>query len=372
MPKTANEALLDEAIRHQIELQKYSNHVVRQMVSILNAVDADMFAQLSSALESMSPEQFTVQRLQAMLGSFRATNASAYAQVSKELTKELRDFTEFESQYQKMSLEHAFPFEFNVASVSVDQVYAAAMAKPFQGALLSSALEGLSAARAQRVERAIAHGYVEGKTSSAIVRELRGTKSSHYADGVTEIDRRNLQSIVQTAIAHTAAVTRDAVHKENADVLDGEMWSSTLDNKTTSLCRIRDHLLYTVDDHTPIGHDVPWLAGPGELHYNCRSCSVPVLKSWSELLGVDGINESDFLEGTRASMDGQVPRQTTYNEWLSKQSAERQDEVLGPVRGKLLREGKLAPEKMYTNRGEYMTLLQLRAKYPGAFRKAGL
>jgi hypothetical protein len=62
--------------------------------------------------------------------------------------------------------------------------------------------------------------------------------------------------------------------------------------------------------------------------------------------------------GTRASMDGQVPADLTYADWLKKQSAARQDEILGPTRGKLFRSG-MPMERFYNDQGVWLTLPQL-------------
>lgn len=136
-------------------------------------------------------------------------------------------------------------------------------------------------------------------------------------------------------------------------------------------CRIRDRKQYSnTPAHKPLGHSLPWLAGPGRSHWGCRSAQTPVLKSLAELSGLD-IGE-DWPQSTRASMDGQVPQATTYGEWLQRQSPKRQDEVVGPTRGALMREGKLPFDALYTNRGEYLTLEKLRERHPGAFRRAGV
>jgi len=357
----ANDDLLDAAIRHQIELQKYTNSVVRRMMKVLNLSDDALFKELSDALERLDPESFTIQRLEAMLGSVRGLNAQAYAQVQADLRDELRDFVRFEASYQQMTLQEVLPVQFNVADVSPDQVYAAALARPFQGLILKGALDDLEATKAKRIRQAIAQGFVEGKTNSEIVRQIRGTRALKYADGLLEIDRRSLQTIVQTAISHIAAFTQRQVHDANADVLKGLLWSAKLDLRTTSACRIRDHKLWTTD-RKPIGHKLPWGAGPGAFHWNCRSSAAPMVKSFQELLGM-GIDESLFPPGTRASLDGQVPANQTYNEWLTRQSAARQDEVLGPTRGKLLREGKLSADQMYSAKGEFLDLSQLKEKY---------
>ena len=81
-------------------------------------------------------------------------------------------------------------------------------------------------------------------------------------------------------------------------------WVSTLDARTTEICRIRDGLKYAVGTHKPIGHLVPWLGGPGRAHWQCRSASVPVLKSWREM----GVDMGEMDAGTRATAPRAVHR----------------------------------------------------------------
>ena len=88
-------------------------------------------------------------------------------------------------------------------------------------------------------------------------------------------------------------------------------------------------------------------------------------------MGID-MDGSANLEGTRASLDGQIPQDITYAQWIKKQSAARQDEVLGPSRGKLLREGRLPMEALYSQKGQYLSLAELRERHAEAFRRAGL
>lgn len=57
-----------------------------------------------------------------------------------------------------------------------------------------------------------------------------------------------------------------------------------------------------------------------------------------------------------------MPQSTTYAEWLGRQSAARQDEILGPERGKLLRQDKLKLDDFYNDKGVFLTLEQLRER----------
>ena len=116
----------------------------------------------------------------------------------------------------------------------------------------------------------------------------------------------------------------------------------TLDSRTTETCRLRDGKQYSPITHRPIGHSYPWLGGPGKAHWQCRSTSVPVTKSFKEL----GIDIDELPPAERASMDGQVPAETTYAQWIKRQPAARQDQILGPVRGALMRRAWTPPLAM--------------------------
>jgi hypothetical protein len=245
---------------------------------------------------------------------------------------------------------------FPVAGISWEQVYAAALSRPFQGRLLKDWAANLEQSRLALIRNTVRTGFVEGQTTSEIIQRLRGTKALKYADGLFARPRHELAAVVQTALSHTSQTARQAMVDGNGDLVKALRWISTLDSRTSPMCRIRDGLQYTPDkEHKPIGHHVPWGGGPGRLHFNCRSVSVPVLKSWREL----GINVDEMPAGTRASMDGQVPADLAYKEWFGKQDASRQEDILGPARYRLWQAGKLSLDAFYTDKGRWLTLAEL-------------
>lgn len=357
----ANERLQDRAVDRAIDLRRYNLGVIRRIIATLNRSDARLTAQLSEAMMRLDRNSFTVERLDALLASVRATNVQAYSASLALLERELSQLAEAETAHQAGLLRATVPAQvqaiFPVAAVSPEQVYAAAMARPFQGRLLRDWAAAVEAGRMAQIRNAVRQGFVEGATTSEIIAEIRGTRALGYADGLLERPRRELATIVQTALAHTAQVARAQTYRANADLVKAVAWVATLDNRTTLECAERDGHLYDAESHDPLDGGPPWLGGPGALHFNCRSVDVPVLKSWREL----GIDADDLSPSTRASMDGQVPADLTYAEWITRQSAERQDEILGPTRGAMLRSG--TPFTKFTDdKGRTLTLAQLRER----------
>lgn len=249
---TVNAILEDESISHAVSLQQYSLGVVRRMIALLNRADAELSAALMTALQDMPPESFTVERLESLLGSVRTINAAAYAQVAQELNKDLQELAGYEAEWQYNLFNSTIPepvlVRFPIASVTSDQVYDAAMSRPFQGRLLRDWAKNIEADRMAKVRNAVRQGYIEGKTTADIVRSIRGTRSAGYADGFLQRPRKDLEAVVRTAISHTASTARAEFTKANADIIKAEKWVSTLDTKTSEQCFPASTTAFSVGD----------------------------------------------------------------------------------------------------------------------------
>jgi hypothetical protein len=75
------------------------------------------------------------------------------------------------------------------------------------------------------------------------------------------------------------------------------------------------------------------------------------------------------IGGKRASVDGPVSADLNYNDWLKKQSKSFQVDVLGETKTDLFRKGGLTMDKFVNNKGQELTLDQLKTKYPTAWDK---
>jgi hypothetical protein len=349
--------LTDRTVRHLIDLQRYSNGVVRRIMAVLNRADADLFARLSQVLDS-APESATAEYLESMLMSVRALNAQTYANVGLTLQNDMQALVAVEADWLHGTYRALVPIEFSVAAVSPSVAWAAAFSRPFQGKLLKDALSELTSTKAARIRDTVRIGFLEGKTTPEIVRELRGTRAKGYADGLVELDRRHLETIVRTALSHTAATTREIFAEENEAT--EQLWISTLDARTSSACRLRDHHRYDSRTKVPIGHNYPWSSGPGRLHWGCRSTAILLLPG------------QESLFGTRASADGPVDANESYGAWLKRQPAGVHDDVLGATRGALFRRGGLEIEQFANDKGRTLSLSELAARNPRAFSRAGV
>lgn len=354
---TANEILLDAAIDHSIDLHRYGSGVVQRMLALLNRVDKDLFEQITAALQRLPAESFTVERLDLLLADVRRLNKAAYEQLHSELQTELLGLVDTEATYQASLLKSVVPVQVAVASVSIEQVYAASLSRPMQGRLLREWASSIEADKMTRIRDALRMGFVEGETIQQMVNRIRGTKARGYDDGIIEIDRRNAASVVRTATAHTANFTRQRMYEENVSLIKGWMFVATLDSRVTVTCASLSGKVF------PIGQ------GPTPpRHWGCRSTSTPVLKSWKDL----GIDLEEMPPGTRSSMDGQVAADITFSNWLRGKDDKVQNDILGATRAKLFRANKIEVDRFTDKKGNVLTLDDLRKKHAAMFEKAGL
>lgn len=384
---TANEALFDEAIRRQIWLRRFSQGEVRRAAELLDDSEKGLIALLFLKLDALAERgipaarSYTAKRLEALIAEIVEMRSDAWASVRADVTADLRELAKAEAANEVQTLDDAIPIKLDVVSPSVAKVVAAATARPFQGQLLSEWYKSLEVADRKRITQAVRRGVIEGKKVEEIVRDVRGSRDASYQDGALAASRRDLEAVVSTAVSHVSNAAREQVWEANADILEGLRWTSTLDGRTSAVCRARDGTIY------PVGQ------GPRPpAHVRCRSVMVPVLKG-SAIVGnrpfvVDTRTreerEVDFKaeakksgKGIQSVRDawakanvGSAPSETTYTAFLRRQSAAFQDEVLGKTKGRLFRQGGLDLGAFVDRSGNEFTLDDLRKTRPDAWKKA--
>ncbi|MFC0178995.1 phage minor head protein [Thorsellia kenyensis] len=353
-----SQKLLDGLIYQSIFIDRYGRSAAQKLLRSLLKLDPVIERKLLDALDGLNVYSLTLSQIEEALQPINELYSNELNSRFSELQKELEEFSQTVNEKQYALFASIIPIEilskiiFVAASETLIAVTAAE--KPFQGRLLGEWAAKLAEVSLNKIVQAVYNGYVEGLTNQQIARKIIGTKKNKYKDGILEINRKNVNSIVRTAVSHYASTTRTELFKANEEYIKGQVWCSTLDTRTSPTCIARDGKKYTLDGQ-PIGHQLPYLGGAGKAHFCCRSSMVPILKSWKEM----GFDFKELKPSTRASMDGQVPEDTKYSDWIQRQSFERQVQVLGKERALLMRDG-VTVEKMFTDNGEFLTLEQLK------------
>jgi SPP1 gp7 family putative phage head morphogenesis protein len=297
-----NDTLLARLVAHQVGLHRVATHLAAEITALLDATDADLLAVVRArAGDARSSDAW----VNAALRTIREINSALYQSVQDHLQDELFALAKYETEYQ-LDLFGA------VVPVSVSWT---------------------------------------APTSA----QLRGTATANYQNGILQISRRSAEAMTRTAVAAVSQQARSLLYAANAEVITKVQWVSTLDLRTTPICRARDGKVFPVD------------SGPRPpAHVNCRSTIVPVVKSWREL----GIDADELPPATRASMSGQVPETLTYGEWLRGLPAAQQDEVLGKAKGQLFRAGGLTVDRFVDATGHAYTLDELKRREKEAWAAA--
>lgn len=368
-----NDDIRDAALRHQLGLLRVDNSTLRKILRLLEDADLDLQEQIRGRIAKLAERGFdtgavTTRRLEELQALVRRQSRQLAAALGRALRKELLDLADYEREFQSGMMKSTVPVNIGFRTVSPEVLEAIVTRRPFRGRLLSEWAERIGADRVGRVMQEIKLGLVEGESSDSIIRRIRGTKDNHYRDGILRITRRDAEGVVRTASAHVTNSARDVLYERNADVLQAVRWDSTMDGRVTPQCYVRHTKRYTVADKKPIDHQIPWLAGPGRLHFNCRSASIPEIKPYREL----GLDIDDPPPGVKASMAGQIPADMSPFEFIEGPGKRFAGDVFGPTRLRLLREGKLTPQDLFGSRGQFWSLDELRRREAEAFVEAGL
>lgn len=343
---SANDTILDDAILQLIFLQRYKTYAVRKIVSFFNTeIEPELVSFIQREFRNLTEYQRRkIIRLDAFVEDIIARGMR---EITKVASEEVSKLAVLEATSQVESIRSVLPIVINLEEPAPVLLKAIINTQPFQGDLLKDWFNSVGEAAQKNIRRQVNMGLVGGDSVSDIVTRIVGTPGMGYGDGVLQTTRRNLDAVVRTAITHVSNQARQITYEENKAVISGVQWVSTLDDRTSDICIGLDGEIF------PIG------SGPRPpAHINCRSTTVPVLKSWQEL----GIDLPELPEGTRASLNGQIPARINYRQWLEMQPLKVQDEILGPSRAKLFRSGDLVIDRFSDTKGRPLSLKGLSEK----------
>lgn len=351
---SVNEALIDLYMERAIDLLRLEAGTREAVFDILEQLEKDVVG-LVASIDPTAPARLRYQRdrLTKLLDAVREAIRAAYRGADVLLAQEIREIADIESTWTGRAINAALQIDFVDAGLSREYLRTLVGDLLIQGAPSSDWWSRQAAGLAERFADAMRRGLAIGESNIDLIKRVRGPQ------GLMNLSRTSAERLVRASTQTVANAAREAMYASNTDIIKALQWHATIDLRTSAWCYVRDGKLYSpTKEHKPIDHDIPWLEGPGKLHWGCRSTSVPVLKSWRDL----GIDEDEVPETTRASMDGQVPAQQTFEEWLRKQSVARQNKLLGVSKAELWRRGKLTFRDLLDQDGRPLSTEELRAK----------
>lgn len=392
--ESVNEAYFDSLVRHQISLLRLSKREAREINKVLDASEKEMvrlinkFAGKSTGLETPAD----IKRMQTLVKALSATRLQSWAEVRPEWVAQLRKLAVAQAELQDKALKTAVPVTLETTLPSSALLASLATRGTYAGKNFQQWFRSLTSSDLQRISSAVRNGMVQGLSAREISQSVVGTKAAKGTDGVTQTTRNNVDTVVRTMISGVSNAANRAYYLANKDIFKFEVYVAVLDSRTTPICRSLD------------GRKFPIGKGPyPPLHPNCRSLRVAVidgevignrpakpvtqrmlLRQYAKKEGIKVPSSRDalprghkgtfdtFARGRLRELTGQVPAKVDYQQWLTRQTAEFQDDVLGPTRGKLFRKGGLTLDKFVNRAGDEINLEQLAVKQRQAFLDAGL
>lgn len=385
-----NQQLFDAMLRHQIYLMRLSGTVRNQTMTLLLKSEVDLAEKIKKRLAKHAGKPLTpagLQQMQWLEKYVRQARMGAWSGIEAAWVREMANLAKSEVTTMAGVVSTVSPVTLLLNLPDARQLTKIATSNPFEGRTLKEWARDQAETDVRRILNSIRVGMVQGEGIDDIVRRVMGDA------GPLSLTRTQSAAIVRTAVNFIGNEARAAFIDENADIFSGERYVATLDARTTAVCRANDGKVF------PIGQ------GPRPpLHFNCRSLRVPTLSG--EALGqrparphterqlIKEFAEENDLSPRLATRDGlprgykgaydafarqrirdlttRVPSATSYQSWLETQSRAFQNDVLGPTRARLFREGKLTLDKFVDRDGTELSLAQLAKRHAEAFRAAGI
>jgi len=325
--------LRDVYLRHGINLTRYSTYQARVLLEILDASNKKIRGVISNAKAIETKEKY--RRI-----------ASEIKHISNELNQQLNgqlhlDFTklaEEETQFVENAVRSVgLRTDFDLPAPA--KIWATASFGSYSGTgheTFETYLNGLSDNLYKTWDTNVRAGYLTGLTAQQINRSVLGSVKD-MEPGQMQALRRSLETNTKTMVASLAETARDATYKANSRLFSGYRYVSTLDGRTCLVCGELDGKKFETLEEAP---QLP-------AHHNCRCLYIPVIK---------GMEEFD-ADDERASVDGPVPANTTYEDWLKTQRDDVVRDILGPTRFEMYKNG--VEISSFVSDGRTLTIEQL-------------
>lgn len=333
-------------VRNIFTLRRLENGLGREFVSrFLDDLAADVRAQMARLdPTAVQRRTFKLRRLERLLAEISELVGGTFDEAQRWLRGELAAIGKQQAGWAAATLGRTVGVAIG-ADAGINLFKAVLDEEPIQGRLLAEWVRDASDQTKANLSRQLKLGIAQNETLPQLIRRGRA---------VYDVSRRHMEGIVRTSVNHIANEGHLQTYRQNEDVLTGVEYTATLDTRTSDICISLDGRRWKLDD--------PGLRRPPQ-HPNCRSVLTPVV-DWKGL-GLESPPEGGRATGVNKDLGltgGTVPASTTYPQWLKSQSKAVQNEVLGPAKAKLFREGKLDLRGLVTREGRSLTVAELEAK----------
>ena len=317
-PLTVNGKILQDLIRARVSLQRVEARVfARDILPVLQRMEAQILGHIAAIQAgTRTLNDVSLARIQSLLDDVQRIIANAVAQAQAGVAAAAADVAGRENRLQVATMKRAtkgvgvtFGSLPTDTLAQVTQAVTDDIAGPWFSKWGTDALGKVQAA----LSTAIGMGEDKDETARRVAQAMNMSK-------------KKALTVARTGLQKAANDTAAGFHQDNQAAFNGVIYVATLDARTCPVCGPFDGKRYSFESHPDADGsydnrpEVPQ-------HPDCRCFYSPWAKSEREL-GID-LDDPD-IPGTRASMDGQVPDTTTWDQWLKSQPVSIQKAALGP------------------------------------------
>nr|DAR99669.1 MAG TPA: minor capsid protein [Caudoviricetes sp.] len=326
--KSFNDLIAELEVARSLLHERIKNGLNRKVAKFYDEMIADLQAQILRKKNITRNLAKTIEDLKAALST--PDFSDEFQAIAQDEVKHLREYNKLAG---FVLFSHILP------QSAVDSLINTTL---LEGATVKAWNKGLNIDQKARLEREIKIGVSLGETNELLAARVARALNKN---------KRDAASIAVTAAGATVSAVRQKFFEANADVIKAYKYQATLDTRTSALCRAYDGLMWDTN-YEPIGHSYPFRQPRINTHFNCRSTIIPVIKGADELKNVS--------PATRSSMNGYVPQDINFNDWLKTQSPEVVEKTLGKGRAELFLQGKITMRDLITQQGRELNLTQLK------------
>lgn len=328
--------LMDAILRHSLELQRLSAHESAEAEAILRELERE----LRTLLNSRTLNEATKREIAELVKQAATAIDARYATVAGTLDTHGLVVLVSERTVEAMQAMGA------VKNVTAETLASLAKNVLIDGAPSADWWDRQAENTAFKFAAQVRQGVINGETNERIVQRIVGKGGE---PGIMDVARRNARALVHSSVMTAANDARLATFRKNARFIKGVRWIATLDGHVCPRCAAMDGQAWALDGQKLTGTKVEFQAPP--IHWNDRCVLSPIPKSEAD---------TGPTIGARASSEGPVAANTTFQQFLKRQSPAFIDKVLGKQRAALFEAGKITVRDLVSATGRELTLDELR------------
>ena len=330
--KTSKNDFIDTYIKHQINIGRFSNYEVRKLLDVLDQANIQ-----AKDILSRTNGIDTKRKFELVSAAIKELSDLLNKKLYGTIEQDFKGLAAVETRFIQKTL-NTIGLKVDLDLPAAEKLWAAASYTGYADTheTFKKYLDNLSENFYSTWSSNIRAGYVNGLTAQQINRQVLGSLNDLEPGEMKKI-RKSLTMNTRTMIPEMSTMARNETYRQNESLFSGYRYIGVLDDRQCLICGSLDQKVFKTLE------DMPHLPQ----HRQCRCLAIPEIK------GMEGFDDDD----ERAAAGGPVSAKMSYADWLEKQDAETQKDILGASRYEMYKNG--TEITAFVSDGRLLTLKEL-------------